>query len=255
MTTTTCTTLLNHEENAHVTIRSGHNSVNNMALINKTGGSGKEGADSLLIDSILTQDETKDVVSMMLMAHELDDDLRLPGFCTSSQMGGIDQYRRPVSPLLSPLTQRGSVERALPGTHVRDEPDMGKNNNVRDVCNIGRRRIGELNRINTELDLAEERKIDVTGEVFGNLPTVSGVKVVKEGIDGAGERSAMVHDARPRSVTMVRFDDRKINGDNMEELPPHLQLTTLKQVKLDDKTLAYQSEYAPFSIFFSPQSP
>ena len=59
---------------------------------------------SLLIDSILSQEEMKDVVSMMIMADEYVNTGRTPSFCTSSQMGGRDLMRRPKSPPLSPLS-------------------------------------------------------------------------------------------------------------------------------------------------------
>ena len=62
---------------------------------------------SLFIDSILSQDETNDILSMMVMADEHKSGNRLPSFCTSSQMGGRDQRRRPVSPPLSPLRSSG----------------------------------------------------------------------------------------------------------------------------------------------------
>ena len=62
---------------------------------------------SISIDSILTQDETNDILSMMVKANEQKIGRRLPSFCTSSQMGGRDQCQRPDSPLLSPLCSPG----------------------------------------------------------------------------------------------------------------------------------------------------
>ena len=61
---------------------------------------------SLLIDSILSQDEANDVVSMLDMANELDGGFKLPSFYTSSQMGGKNPSRRPDSPALSPIGSR-----------------------------------------------------------------------------------------------------------------------------------------------------
>ena len=55
------------------------------------------------IDSILSREETEDVLSMMLGADESLDGLQLPSFCTSSQMGGKNPLRRPTTPPLSPL--------------------------------------------------------------------------------------------------------------------------------------------------------
>ena len=46
-------------------------------------------------------------------------------------------------------------------------------------------------------------------------------------------------------VDRTRYDDK-----NFDELPPSLRPASLKQIKLDEKIIAYQSEYAPFSNFF-----
>ena len=68
---------------------------------------GREGS-IIIIDSSLSHDEAKDIVSMMIMADQYDIDNHLPSFCTSTQMGGRNQKHRPTSPLLSPL---GSQDR------------------------------------------------------------------------------------------------------------------------------------------------
>ena len=46
-------------------------------------------------------------------------------------------------------------------------------------------------------------------------------------------------------VDRTRYDDK-----NFDELPPTLCPTALKQIKLDEKTIAYQSKYVPFSNKF-----
>ena len=46
-------------------------------------------------------------------------------------------------------------------------------------------------------------------------------------------------------INRVKYDDT-----NWGELPPRLQPTSLKQVRIDVDTIAYQSEFAPFSNFF-----
>ena len=61
---------------------------------------------SLLIDSILSQDETRDIVSMLDSADELKEGRGLPSFFTSTQMG----ERRPCRPLSPPLSPRMAVE-------------------------------------------------------------------------------------------------------------------------------------------------
>ena len=62
-----------------------------------------EGDGSLLLDSILSQDETNEVFRMLARANEIDDEPTTHSFCTSSQMGGADPKKRPSSPLLSPV--------------------------------------------------------------------------------------------------------------------------------------------------------
>ena len=58
---------------------------------------------SPLIEDILSRDEANDVVSMMIMADEINEDSDYPSFCTSSQMGYRNPRIRPMSPPLSPL--------------------------------------------------------------------------------------------------------------------------------------------------------
>ena len=85
-----------HEEGGNVTVRRGRDPPR---LLLTLGDS--------LIDSILTHDETKDIVSMMIIADELGDNSSLHSFCTLTQMGGRNPTIRPVNPLLSPLGLQG----------------------------------------------------------------------------------------------------------------------------------------------------
>ena len=75
------------------------------------------------MDSILSREETEDVLSMMNRADESVDYLRLPSFCTSSQMGGNDPLRRPETPPLSPLLPRPPTSPAQLSTRSLDEND------------------------------------------------------------------------------------------------------------------------------------
>ena len=70
---------------------------------------------SKFIDSILSKEESEDVISMMIKADENDGCLRLPSFCTSSQMHGRNLYLRPTPPPpLSPLyTSRITSDQAM----------------------------------------------------------------------------------------------------------------------------------------------
>ena len=98
----------NPQESNNVTVRRGHSTrKSNMEYLTKPRLTfGREG--SILIDNILSQDEAKDIVSMMIMADEYDIEKQTSSFCTSTQMGGRNQECRPTSPLLSPL---GSQDR------------------------------------------------------------------------------------------------------------------------------------------------
>ena len=49
----------------------------------------------------------------------------------------------------------------------------------------------------------------------------------------------------------IHIDKVKYDCSNLDELPPNLHPTQLKQVQVNDTTLAYQSEHAPFSNFFA----
>ena len=47
----------------------------------------------------------------------------------------------------------------------------------------------------------------------------------------------------------IFIDRRKYDESNLDELPHPLHPASLKQVQVDDSTIAYQSESAPFSFF------
>ena len=48
----------------------------------------------------------------------------------------------------------------------------------------------------------------------------------------------------------VYVDRRKYNESNLNDLPPPLHPSSIKQVQIDDSTIAYQSENVPFSNFY-----
>ena len=90
---------------------------------------------SLVIDSILSQEEAKDIVSMMIMADEHEGLNRLPSFCTSTQMGGKDQRRRPESPQLSPLGSPGPSNLAELGAFNDEHVGTTKGEELRSMSN------------------------------------------------------------------------------------------------------------------------
>ena len=73
-------------------------------------GDTNEKAGSLIIEDILSQDEAKDVVTMLSMADEVNGGLRLPSFCTSTQMGGRDATQKPRTPPLSPVYSSNRID-------------------------------------------------------------------------------------------------------------------------------------------------
>ena len=71
---------------------------------------------SLLIEQILSQDEAKDVISMLSMADELGGLRRLPSFCTSTQMGKREARLNLGSPHLSPISMSSSSQQTATWT-------------------------------------------------------------------------------------------------------------------------------------------
>ena len=107
---------------------------NKMALSRKSAFD-LERDGSLMIDSILSQDEEVDIVAMLNMANELEGGLKLPSFYTSSQMGGKAQTRRPrSSPPLSPISARAGGPKSAHSLAPRDtaEPMTSLQGNVSD---------------------------------------------------------------------------------------------------------------------------
>ena len=71
---------------------------------------------SLLIEQILSQDEAKDVISMLSMVDELGGLRRLPSFCTSTQMGKREARLNLGSPHLSPISMSSSSQQTATWT-------------------------------------------------------------------------------------------------------------------------------------------
>ena len=49
----------------------------------------------------------------------------------------------------------------------------------------------------------------------------------------------------------IHIGKTKYDESNLNELPPQLQPASLKQIKIDENTLAYQSKFAPLSNFYN----
>ena len=111
-----------HDDGHNITIRKGPGFKRpNMAAPSRY----LDHNDSLFIDSILSQDETEDVVTMLTMADELEGGSQLPSFYTSSQMGGKNQQRRPSSPPLSPiLSFRSTTTGRIPTCYEKGDNEQ-----------------------------------------------------------------------------------------------------------------------------------
>ena len=48
----------------------------------------------------------------------------------------------------------------------------------------------------------------------------------------------------------ILVDKKKYSDQNLDELPPQLHPSSVKQVQIDKETIAYQSDLAPFSNFY-----
>ena len=94
-------------EKSNITTRrgSGHKSSNMATKLKKC--TDLDVGSCPLIESILSQDETKDIVTMMMQADEIEDDSCHHSFCTSTQMGGRIPRYPSTSPVLSPLGPQG----------------------------------------------------------------------------------------------------------------------------------------------------
>ena len=90
-----------------------------------------DGHRSLLMDSILSRDEARDVVNMLDMADELDGVRSLPGFYTSTQMGKREPMYRLSSPPLSPVPFTDSADIRNDNTTQRG-PKQGESKGTRD---------------------------------------------------------------------------------------------------------------------------
>ena len=51
----------------------------------------------------------------------------------------------------------------------------------------------------------------------------------------------------------IRINKEKFESDNLDDLPPPLHPSKVKQIQIDQNTIAYQSEFAPFSNLYPVQ--
>ena len=186
---------------------------------------------SLLIDSIMSQDEEKDVVSMMIMADEYDGINRLPSFCTSTQMGGRDQRRRPTSPPLSPLGPTIAC-----GEHVPRENNRVSSARIDETKASPEVTLYNLKNSFHALDVSYETtgNSEIIRERHGegpwisiNSPTVSGRPERRDPLATAGEEDGVAMASNQDPIGDVKdgesADDENVNkeGDISEggEIP------------------------------------
>ena len=207
MITASNTTGLNNKEISNVTTRRGRKLEQiNMAQPYKLPLDLGRAGGSILIDSILSQDETRDVVSMMIMANEYGDVTHTPSFCTSTQMGGRNQQRRPKSPQLSPLSMPG-----IDGRCEHQDTDfrlLGGQRSVGDRISTYATpdKVLDLNRINSESVLCQINGNLTTDQSTGTLPTRAGGEVMKLGFADAVDDASFTtgtRDATEQRVAMA----------------------------------------------------
>ena len=117
---------------------------------------------SLYIDSILSQDETKDIVTMLTMADELETGTHLPSFCTSSQMGGRNQQCRPISPPLSPVMPFKSEK-------LGDRTCFDKGENEQDLEMLSNSI--SYSHLRAELNLNQRNTSNIGDKITGDRPS------------------------------------------------------------------------------------
>ena len=159
----------NRAGNANVTTRKIGRGLENKMATSERAPVNADLDGSLLIDSILSHDETKDILSMLASADELPDGIGLPSFYTSTQMGGI-LPRRPLSPLLSPLmaVDRWDVDCMAGKPNTRNDT-LNSENTTTDQNN----KVRSHNRRNLLADYGSIGGIIDEGEGVGKLPKLS----------------------------------------------------------------------------------
>ena len=199
---------------------------------------------SLLIDSILSQGEAEEVVSMLRMANELDDGLKLLSFYTSSQMGGKNSAGRSYSPPLSPISSSDAEIRAMliypPGSNLNspkttsespwlvedvlpDQFDSRMNDEVNlkeglpqgmrhldgnddEISGTGTRDLDELG------DRLDDAKVDLTWNAVNDLVS-EGKHDLESGTAGA-ECKHGLYDRASLNTGGSQEDDKSVDSDN-----------------------------------------
>ena len=133
--------LLEYLEEGNVTTRRKSGSKHDKMALTPKPLCDLQQSDSIFIDTILSQDESNDILSMMIMADEHHGGFNLPSFCTSTQMGGRLPTRRPMSPQLSPLT---------PGSQDCDSERAGQENEVAQVKAYSLNELNPVRNLNVE---------------------------------------------------------------------------------------------------------
>ena len=156
---------------------------------------------SLFIDSILSQDEEHDIISMMNTANELDGGLKLPSFYTSSQMGGKDP-RRPQSLQLSPIGPRGVGLDAQLSDHFSTGPALHP---LMDLPKVSYMNSSDQSIQDKSIITAEYTPI-----ISGTLPALS---PRSSRADGADDGANVMEEKRPADLVTAAGDIRDGTDD------------------------------------------
>ena len=200
---------LDLDNNCYITKRKISVKTSNMAV---TGGSllDLERQRSPLIEEILSRDEENDVVSMMVMANEINDERDYPSFCTSSQMGHRNPRIRPTSPPLSPLThvefpRHGQMTKSDRGIEITTEMNVNDNATLTLEQVLNNENLWDITGGSNE-SLRKERNADDVGGEGGHDP----VKIAR----GTGEKPDVATSVATNTATNVTTDPLRQERDD-----------------------------------------
>ena len=165
------------------TRQSARGGKNNMSEMTSTVSTPEGDGCLSIVDSILTKDEKKEVMGMLIMADELPDSTLLSGFFTSSQMGGHTP-KRPPSLSLSPLHRDLWTVDCKAHSNTNDAPFPAHNHYDTKLS------IPDKNLLNINMDLTQqnpEEPIQESNSCVNEGATSGDIDLDKAGDGEAGE--------------------------------------------------------------------
>ena len=206
------------------------------------------GDGSIFIDSILSQDEANDVVSMLIQADEHEGGVCLPSFCTSTQMGG----RKPVRPLSPPLSPLGPPAQGR-ASNCDAEVDIKGNETMNNSSLKEKPTEQDMNARSSTGKLKAEHRFINYREGPGNMPETSDAMLIGEErnvMNDSSKRDPLTDQAKGEAVGIAshwettmetemdklcdEIRDVSCNGDNNNSGDEHGKDRVGSSVKDDD---------------------